>query len=109
MSVTVHGQERGTSPFSRVIDEFHVLVVSGSLRFSAVKMRQSPARERSQRPGTTVLRPQRRSVVQPRGNFNGDRIVDAADPSVPSTEHARRDFAFLRGVDRKTRENPWPV
>ena len=44
--VTVHGQERGTDPFSRVIDKFRVLLVSGSHRISAVKMRQSPARER---------------------------------------------------------------
>ena len=46
----------GTDPFSRVIDEFNVLVAHGSRRFSAVKMRQSPARERSQLPGspTTV-------------------------------------------------------
>ena len=44
--VSVHGQERGTDPFSRVIDNPGGRVTHGICWFFVVKMRQSPARER---------------------------------------------------------------
>ena len=46
IAVTVHGQERGTDPFSRVSDDPELRCDIVGRCFFAVKMRQSPARER---------------------------------------------------------------
>jgi hypothetical protein len=46
LKVTVHGQARGTDPFSRANGASESIFVHGSCLFFAVKMRQSPTRER---------------------------------------------------------------
>jgi len=45
-TVTVHGEARGTDPFSRANVAFESRCARGRCLFFAVKMRQSPTRER---------------------------------------------------------------